>query len=135
MALLRLYLSLQDSRISEQSHTTANTEVTETTNLDDAVVEDSDTEQANDLNFMVLKGMLAKMPAWNSRNDGDGSSVAELVELLDDGDLSLKCIFLKERFRSYFHSLDKIVKTCTPVEDLQKAWTNTEAMKLLSNYS
>ena len=83
----------------EQSHTTANTEVTETTNLDDAVVEDSDTEQANDLNFMVLKGMLADMPAWNSRNDGDGSKVAELVELLDDGDLSLKCIFLKERFR------------------------------------
>ena len=118
----------------EQSHTTANTEVTETTSLDDAVVEDSDTEQANDLNFMVLKGMLADMPAWNSRNDGDGSSVAELVELLDDGDLSLKCIFLKERFRFYFHSLDKIVKTCTPVEDLQKAWMKTEAMKLLSNY-
>lgn len=118
----------------EQSHTTANTEVTETTNLDDAVVEDSDTEQANDLNFMVLKGMLADMPAWNSRNDGDGSSVAELVELLDDGDLSLKCIFLKERFRFYFHSLDKIVMTCTPVEDLQKAWMKTEAMKLLSNY-
>ena len=24
--------------------------------------------------------------------------------------------------------------TCTPVEDLQKAWMRTEAMKLLSNY-
>ena len=83
----------------EQSHTTANTVVTETTNLVEAVVEDSDTEETNDLNFTALKGMLAEMPAWNSRNDGDGSSVAELVEILDDDDLSLKCIFLGERFR------------------------------------
>ena len=134
-----------DQQAGEQSHTMAITEVTvasqldgagveEASQLDGAGVEDSDAEQGTYLNFMVLKGMLAEMPAWNSRNDGDGSSVAELVELLDDGDLSLKCIFLKERFRFYFHSLDKIVMTCTPVEDLQKAWMKTEAMKLLSNY-
>ena len=75
----------------EQSHTTASTEVTETTNLDGAGVEDSDAEQGNDLNFMVLKGMLAEMPADQQ------SCVTELVELLDDGDISLNCIFLKER--------------------------------------
>ena len=98
----------------EQSHTTAITEVTETTNFDGAGVEDSDAEQGNDLNFMVLKGMLAEMPADKQ------TCVAQLVELLGDGDLSLNCIFLKERFRCYFHSLDKIAKTITPVEKLQK---------------
>ena len=57
------------------------------------------------MNFTVLKDMMAEMPA------DEQTSVAQLVESLSDGDFSSDCIFLKERFRKYFDSLDKIAKT------------------------
>ena len=75
----------------EQSHTMAITEVTvasqldgagveEASQLDGAGVEDSDAEQGKYWNFMVLKGMLAEMPADQQ------TCVPQLVELLGDGD-------------------------------------------------
>ena len=99
-----------DQQAGEQSHTMAITEVSvasqldgadveEASQLDGAGVEDSDAEQGKDFNFMVLKGMVAEMPADQQ------TCVAQLVELLGDGDLSLNCIFLKEIFQSYFSQL------------------------------
>ena len=81
------------------------------------------------LSIALLKDVLAEIPA------DEQTHVTQMVEALDDNDMSAACLFLHERFQVYFQSLDAIMKTITTVEKLQQAWMKQHAITLLSKYS